>query len=91
METNQRNIALVTGATGGLGTAMCQKLKDDGYFVVANYRNAEKAKVWQEKEKEKGYEFAMVEGDVTHFEDTGRMMAEIKAKYGPVSLSLIHI
>jgi len=39
METNQRNIALVTGATGGLGTAMCHKLKDDGYFVVANFRN----------------------------------------------------
>jgi len=86
METNPRNIALVTGATGGLGTAMCHKLKDDGYFVVANFRNAEKAKLWQEKEKEKGYEFTMVEGDVTNFEDTGRMIAEIKAKYGPVSI-----
>ena len=82
----QKNIALVTGATGGLGTAMCQKLKDDGYIVVANYRNEEKASKWLEKMKALGYEFAMVEGDVTDFESTRKMIAEIRSKYGHVSV-----
>ncbi len=43
MENTKTHIALVTGATGGLGTAMCKRLKDDGYFVIANYRTQNKA------------------------------------------------
>jgi len=34
MDNQNKRIALVTGATGGLGTAMCKKLVDDGYAVV---------------------------------------------------------
>lgn len=86
MEKNTHNIALVTGATGGLGTAMCQKLQEDGFQVIANYRNAEKGQKWHEEQKAKGYNFAMAQGDVTDFEDVGRMMAEIKAQYGPISV-----
>lgn len=86
MGETTRNIALVTGATGGLGTAMCQKLKDDGYFVVANFHSPEKAKLWQIKMREQGYDFAMAEGDVTNFESTGNMIRHIKEEYGPVSV-----
>lgn len=86
MGETKRNIALVTGATGGLGTAMCQKLKDDGYFVVANFHSPEKAKLWHLKMKELGYDFAMAEGDVTDFESTGNMIRQIKDQYGPVSV-----
>src|SRR5690606_28382977 len=47
-------IALVTGATGGLGTDMCKKLADDGYFVIANYRTDNKAEEWSAKMKAEG-------------------------------------
>ncbi|MCB0627801.1 MAG: NAD-dependent epimerase/dehydratase family protein, partial [Saprospiraceae bacterium] len=38
MTKHKHSIALVTGATGGLGTHMVKRLIDDGYEVVGNYR-----------------------------------------------------
>ena len=34
-------VALVTGGTGGIGTAICKKLADMGHKVATNYRNEE--------------------------------------------------
>ena len=31
--------ALVTGASGGIGRAVAQKLYKDGYFIIAQYNN----------------------------------------------------
>ena len=32
-----KRVALVTGGVGGIGTAICKRLAEDGIFVVANY------------------------------------------------------
>ncbi|MDH5265760.1 MAG: SDR family NAD(P)-dependent oxidoreductase, partial [Betaproteobacteria bacterium] len=32
-----KKIALVTGGVGGIGSAICKKLAQQGHFVVANY------------------------------------------------------
>src|SRR5919199_2436526 len=61
-------VALVTGGTGAIGTAICKQLAASGARVVATYRNAEKARTWQEKCKADGHEIGMVEGDVTNFD-----------------------
>jgi hypothetical protein len=51
MDKNQKYVALVTGATGGLGTAMCKKLLKDGFRVVGNYVTPEKAEKWTKQMK----------------------------------------
>ncbi|MCU0339398.1 MAG: acetoacetyl-CoA reductase [Spirosomaceae bacterium] len=84
--SNANRIALVTGATGGLGTDMCKKLYDDGYVVVANFRSDEKGREWYDERKLEGYDFYMAKGDVTDYEDVGRMIATIKEKIGPISI-----
>jgi acetoacetyl-CoA reductase len=81
-----KKVALVTGATGGLGTAMCKKLASDGYLVVGNYRNKAKATEWQQKMREDGYEIELFEGDVSDFDAAGRMVAEITEKVGPIDI-----
>jgi len=35
---SEKKIALVTGAMGGIGTAICHTLVNDGYLVLASYR-----------------------------------------------------
>ncbi|WP_024867998.1 beta-ketoacyl-ACP reductase [Pseudoxanthomonas suwonensis] len=79
-------VALVTGGTGGIGTAICRKLADMGHRVATNYRNQEKALAWQAQMKADGYEVALVKGDVTSPEEAEAMVREIEAKLGPVEI-----
>jgi acetoacetyl-CoA reductase len=86
MDQNNKRVALVTGATGGLGTAMCKELFQYGYRVVGNYRNAEKAKIWQDELKKDGFEVELFEGDVSDYDSVGKMVAEIQEKVGDVDI-----
>jgi 3-oxoacyl-[acyl-carrier-protein] reductase (EC 1.1.1.100) len=86
MDNNNKRVALVTGATGGLGTAMCKELFKDGYRVVGNYRNKEKAIAWQKQLRNEGYEADIVEGDVRDFTSTGQMIKTIEEHIGTVDI-----
>ena len=55
-------VALVTGGTGGIGTAICKRLADLGHKVATNYRNEDKARAWQQKMQADGYDIALVQG-----------------------------
>jgi acetoacetyl-CoA reductase len=78
--------ALVTGATGGLGTAMCKKLFEDGFKVVGNYRTAQKAKEWMEKLKADGYDIQLFEGDVSKYESAEAMIKQIEQEVGAIDI-----
>ena len=58
-------VALVTGGTGGIGTAICQRLADQGHRVATNYRDEAKARAWQQAMTERGYHVAIFPGDVS--------------------------
>ncbi|MFT3762962.1 MAG: beta-ketoacyl-ACP reductase [Pseudoxanthomonas sp.] len=79
-------VALVTGGTGGIGTAICKKLADMGHKVATNYRNEEKAKAWQAQMKADGYDFTLVKGDVTSPEEAEAMVREVETQLGPVDI-----
>ncbi len=79
-------IALVTGATGGLGTDMCRTLAKDGYFVIANYRTDNKAEEWQAKMKEEGFDFAMAKADVADYHEVEAMIEKIQEDYGTIDV-----
>ncbi len=86
MSTPEKRVVLVTGATGGLGTAMCKKLYEDGYTVVGNYRNEAKAKDWQQKLHNEGFDIRMYYADVANFESCGEMVANITKDIGNVDV-----
>ncbi|MCD6013500.1 MAG: 3-ketoacyl-ACP reductase [Flavipsychrobacter sp.] len=86
MNTGENRIVLVTGATGGLGTAMCKKLYDDGYTVVANYRNEAKAKEWQSALSNEGYKIAIYHADVADYDSCGQMVEKINKDLGHIDV-----
>ena len=45
----KKRLALVTGGVGGIGTAICKRLAQDGHFVVANDAIAGTEKKWSEE------------------------------------------
>ena len=62
MTNGYPRIAIITGATSGIGEATARKFIDSGYGVVGNGRNAEKL---QALEQELGTAFFGIAGDAT--------------------------
>jgi acetoacetyl-CoA reductase len=81
---NNKRIVLVTGATGGLGTAMCKTLLKDGYRVVGNYVTPSKAEAWTKQMNDEGTHVELFHGDVSTFDGAKNMIAEIVKKVGPI-------
>jgi acetoacetyl-CoA reductase len=79
-------VALVTGGTGGIGTAIVKRLAGMGHKVATNYRNEEKARAWQEKMKADGCDVTLVKGDVTSPEEAEAMVREVEATLGPIDI-----
>jgi acetoacetyl-CoA reductase len=84
MDQTNKRIVLVTGATGGLGTAMCKELYKDGFRVVGNYHTKEKAEKWSATMKAEGFDIQLFYGDVSDFNSAGEMLKKIEMEVGPI-------
>jgi len=75
-------VALVTGGTRGIGSAISERLKQAGYTVAANYGgNVEAANKFTEETGIASYKC-----DVSSFEDCQEMLKKIEADLGPVEI-----
>lgn len=81
-------IAIVTGATGGIGSEICKRLTKDRFKVIATYRpeNAQKAKLWQEQLTKDGINLVMFPVDVSDFNSCAKAIESIRADFGHVSV-----
>ncbi len=79
-------VALVTGGTGGIGTAICKRLADMGHKVATNYRNEEKAREWQARMQSSGYDFGLAKGDVSSPEEAAAMVRDVESTLGPIDI-----
>lgn len=86
MDANGKKIVLVTGAIGGLGTAMCKSLYENGYRVIANYRTKNRAIIWQQKLKKEGFEMDIFEADVADYNSVGKMITTIESTVGSIDI-----
>lgn len=84
MDNQNKRVVLITGATGGLGTAMCKELYKDGYHVVGNYHTKEKADKWMESMKAEGFDIQLFYGDVSDFDSAAAMIKKIEAEIGTI-------
>ena len=74
--------ALVTGGTRGIGRAICERLKADGFRVAAGYAGNEEAA--RACASELGV--CIVKGNVGNFDDCVRAVQEAEAAIGPIEV-----
>ncbi len=74
-------IALVTGGSGGIGSAICQDFSKKGYKVIATAIPG-KGKNWLKEQQEQGFNFNMVNVDVADYNSCKKMAAEVREKFG---------
>jgi acetoacetyl-CoA reductase len=79
-------VALVTGGTGGIGTAIVKRLARNGHRVATNYRSEEKAKAWQAELKAEGIDCLIVPGDVADYASCQAMIKEVEAQLGGIGI-----
>ncbi|MFH1004102.1 MAG: acetoacetyl-CoA reductase [Bacteroidota bacterium] len=93
MREKKYKVALVTGGTGGMGTAICKRLYEDGFTIVANYKNfttaikwREMAKQWRDDQLQMGIDVNIVQGDVTNYQSATIMIKKIEEEIGTVDV-----
>jgi len=81
-------VALVTGGIGGIGSEICIRLATDGCTVIANHipQETELAQAWKAERIAAGLNVDIAVGDVSSFDDSARMVAEVVAKHGPIDI-----
>ncbi|MBQ7833498.1 MAG: 3-oxoacyl-[Lachnospiraceae bacterium] len=79
----QERIALVTGASGGIGRAIAVALAETGAYVYVNYNGSQgKAEETVNMIKEKGGNAEICKFNVGDFEETNKAIADIIAAKG---------
>ncbi|HVI55542.1 MAG TPA: acetoacetyl-CoA reductase [Luteibacter sp.] len=78
--------ALVTGGTGGIGTAIVRYLARQGHRVATNYRDEAKAAAWREDMIRDGIDVVMVPGDVADPVSAATMVRNIEDLAGPIEI-----
>ena len=79
-------VALVTGGTGGIGTAICRHLAKLGHKVATNYRDEAKTRAWQDAQRKDGFDFAIARGDVADAAAAEAMVHAVESQLGPVDI-----
>jgi 3-oxoacyl-[acyl-carrier protein] reductase len=87
MGTDITKVAIVTGASRGIGSAIAKRLAGDGFAVVVNYagRSAE-AETLVKQIEEAGGKAISVQADVSDARAVERMFDAAEAAYGRIDL-----
>lgn len=80
--------AVVTGGTGGIGTAICKRLATNHQVIACYFKNGkhEEAKHWQIALKEEGFDIDIVYADIAHFSDCEKLTALVMERFGRIDV-----
>jgi 3-oxoacyl-[acyl-carrier protein] reductase len=87
MTTNTNKVAIVTGASRGIGAAIAQRLARDGFTVVVNYAsNAGEAEKLAGKIEAAGGKALIVQADVGDAVAVARLFDKTEAAFGGIDV-----
>ena len=87
MEQNDAKVALVTGASRGIGMAIAERLARDGFKLIVNYpENATPAEALVRKLEEAGGHAIAVKADISDSSAVRQMFEAAEAAFGGVDV-----
>ena len=81
-----KKVAYVTGGMGGIGTAICQRLHQDGFVVIAGCGPTRDFNKWLDEQNALGFHFYASVGNVSSWESTVDAFSKAKAEHGPIDV-----
>ncbi len=81
-----KKVAYVTGGMGGIGTAICQRLHQMGFTVIAGCGPTRDFTKWLDEQKALGFTFYASVGNVSSWDSTVEAFAKAKADHGPIDV-----
>jgi acetoacetyl-CoA reductase len=78
----KKKIAYVTGGMGGIGTAICRKMHDANFTVVAGCGPSRDHDKWLAEQKADGYTFYTSVGNVSDWNSTSDAFDLVKSNHG---------
>ena len=83
----EKQVALVTGGSRGIGKEIVKALAKDGFRVVINYNGSkEKALLTKEEVQNLGAEALVCQADVSNMESVTSMINEVMSAYGRIDV-----
>src|ERR1700719_4787978 len=87
MTQDSTKVAIVTGASRGIGSAVAERLADDGFTVVINYSgDAAPAEALTRKIEDKGGRALTAKADVSNAQAVRGMFDAAEAAFGGVDV-----
>ena len=71
---------------GGIGTAICHRLHDEGFTVIAGCGPTRDHGKWLAEQKDRGYTFHASVGNVGDWDSTVQAFGQAKQEYGPIDV-----
>ena len=83
-----RKVAIVTGGTGGIGTAICQKLSQEFQVVACYFKNGqhEQAQQWRDEQRRLGFDIDIRYANIAQYEDCSQLVHEIIEVYNRIDV-----
>ena len=84
---DKQKIAIVTGASRGIGREVAKELAESGITVIANYnKSEEEAKKLQQELEEQNFKLEIFKADVSKREDAKKLVEYTIEKHGKIDI-----